>query len=215
MKKLGIVFMIIGLSLVGWFGYKYWSGMQSMIELDGDVVKDTDEQDSTDEGKSNISSPDTDKSISSSDDLLEAVDYSDGDDVATLVMPSIDTSFEVFWGTEEDVLEKGVGMYDSDETTTPDQMGHTVLSGHRDSVFQPVGDLEDGDSIYVQYQDKDYEYEIHKTWITDAQDQSVIVDKDDPTLTLTTCYPFEFIGAAPDRYIVEAEYIKEGDLLDL
>lgn len=210
MKKLGIVFVVVGLSIIGWFGYKYWNGMQSMTKLDEDVVKDVDEDDDR-----VTSSTETVNTENKSKELLDTINHSDGDDIATLVMPTIDTSFEVFWGTGEDVLEKGVGMYDSDETTTPDQMGHTVLSGHRDSVFRPVGDLEDGDSIYVQYQDEDYEYEIHKTWITDAQDQSVIVDKDEPTLTLTTCYPFEFIGDAPDRYIVEAEYIREGDLLDL
>lgn len=206
MKKLGIVFVIIGTSLIGWFGYKYWSGMQSMTELEGDVVKDVDKEDA------NVSYSDT--SLSSSDDLLEAVDYADGEDVATLVMPSVGISYDVFWGTGDNVLEKGVGMYDSNETTTPEQMGHTVLSGHRDSVFRPVGDLEDGDSIYVQYQDTDYEYKINKTWITDARDQGVIVDKDEPTLTLSTCYPFEFIGNAPDRYIIEAKYVRKGDLLD-
>lgn len=106
-------------------------------------------------------------------------------------------------------------MYDSEWTKPPDFGGHTVLSGHRDSVFSPVGDLEDGDMIYVRYQDEDYEYKINKTWITDAEDRSVIVGKDDPTLTLSTCYPFQFVGSAPDRYIVEAELVQTGDLLDL
>src|SRR5699024_3909974 len=149
------------------------------------------------------------------DDPLKPLAFSSGEEIATLVLPSIGISYDVFWGTGDNVLAKGVGMYDSEVTTTPDQMGHTVLSGHRDSVFRPVGDLEDGDSIYIQYRGRDYEYEIHKIWITDAQDQSVILDKKNPTLTLTTCYPFEFIGDAPDRYIVQAEYIREGDLLDL
>lgn len=207
MKKLGIVLIIIGISVMGWFGYKHWSGMQSMTKLDENVVKPVDNN------NGDISS--STEEIHSTDDLLESVNYSEGEHVATLVLPSIDTSYEVFWGTSDDVLSKGVGMFDSDVTTTPDQMGHTVLSGHRDSVFSPVKDLQDGDSIYIQYQDKDYEYKIHKTWITDAQDRSVIEDKDEPILTLTTCYPFEFLGDAPDRYIVEAEYIREGDLLDL
>jgi len=43
------------------------------------------------------------------------------------------------------------------------------------------------------------------TWITDPEDRSVIVDKDESMLTLTTCYPFDFIGNAPERYIIEAE----------
>lgn len=207
MRKTGIVLIIVGISIIGWFGYKHLNSMKSMNELNHDVVKDTDSR--------KISNADSSIANTNADDLLDALDYSEGEEVATLVMPSIGISYDVFWGTEKDVLEKGVGMYDSDVTTTPDQMGHTVLSGHRDSVFRPVADLKDGESIYVQYKGKDYEYEIHKTWITDAQDQGVIVDKDEPTLTLTTCYPFEFIGNAPDRYIVQAQYVQEGDLLDL
>lgn len=207
MRKRGIALMIIGISIIGWFGYKHFNTMQSMNELNHNVVKDTDNK--------SRKVYNSDSPMASSNDLLDAVDYSEGDDVATLVMPSINIFYDVFWGTGKDVLEKGVGMYDSDVTTTPDQMGHTVLSGHRDSVFRPVVDLNDGDSIFVQYRGEDYEYEIHKTWITDAQDQRVIVDKDEPTLTLTTCYPFEFIGNAPERYIVQARYIQEGDLLDL
>ena len=200
MKKLGIVLIIIGISIVGWFGYKHWLNLQSMKELHGNVVKHEDNDTS---------------SLHFLDNQSEPIDHSNGEEVAILVMPSIGISYDVFWGTGDNVLAKGVGMYESDVTTTPDQKGHTVLSGHRDSVFRPVGELQDGDSIYVQYQGQDYEYKINKTWITDAQDQNVIINKDEPTLTLTTCYPFEFIGDAPDRYIIQAEYVQEGHLLDL
>lgn len=49
-----------------------------------------------------------------------------------------------------------------------------------------------------------YIYQIQKHWIADANDRTVIVAKDKPTLTLTTCYPFNYIGDAPERYIIEA-----------
>lgn len=52
-----------------------------------------------------------------------------------------------------------------------------------------------------------YTYEIQKMWITHADDRTVIVKKEEPTLTLTTCYPFDYIGDAPDRYIIEAKLI--------
>ncbi|PFW66007.1 class D sortase, partial [Bacillus pseudomycoides] len=48
-------------------------------------------------------------------------------------------------------------------------------------------------------------YEIQKTWITHADDRTVIIKKEEPILTLTTCYPFDYIGDAPDRYIIEAK----------
>lgn len=215
MKQIGIALMVAGIAMVSWFGYQYWSSTQSVTELDNDVVKDSTETEKKEENSNSDDDFTLEDGGKAEDKSQSDVDYDDGDDIARLVMPSIDLSFEVFWGTGEDALSKGVGMYDSEFTKPPGSDGHTVLSGHRDSVFAPVGDLEDGDSIYVNYKDEDYEYKIKKTWITDAADRSVIVEKDDPTLTLTTCYPFQFIGSAPDRYIVEAEFVQKGDLLNL
>ncbi|TKH84963.1 sortase domain-bontaining protein, partial [Bacillus cereus] len=48
---------------------------------------------------------------------------------------------------------------------------------------------------------------INKHWITDSEDRTVIVEKSEPTLTLTTCYPFDYIGDAPDRYIIESSLL--------
>src|SRR5699024_3868502 len=215
MKKLGIALMAIGLTVIGWFGYRYWYGMQSVTKVDEDIVKTSKTEDDL--------STDTDRGDhlpSALDILFHSEEASETDDqdceaIAQLVMPSIDLSFDVFWGTGDDALAKGVGMYDSEWTTPPDLGGHTVLSGHRDTVFQPVGDLQDDESIFINYEGEDYEYRITKTWITDADDHSVIVEKNEPTLTLSTCYPFRFIGSAPNRYIIQAEFVQKGDLLAL
>lgn len=208
MRSLGIILIVSGLALIGWFGFQYWDSMQSVQKIKGDAVVKENTSDYTnpflsEDGVTEIDTPTTD------------INFQSGDQLATLVIPSIDLVFDVFMGTDDDVLAKGVGMYQSDVTTTPDIGGHTVLSGHRDSVFSPVGELENGDSLYVRYQGMDYHYKIEKTWITDAEDLSVIVEKDEPTLTLSTCYPFRFIGSAPDRYIVEATLVDKGDLLEL
>ncbi|MBU5465380.1 class D sortase [Virgibacillus sp. MSJ-26] len=208
MRSLGIILMLSGLGLIGWFGFQYWNSMESVQQIEGaNVVKDN-----TDDYTNPFSADD--KQINSELPTKNTA-FQLGDQMATLVIPSIDLVFDVFLGTDDDVLAKGVGMYQSDLTTTPDVGGHTVLSGHRDSVFSPVGELEHGESLYVRYQGIDYHYEIEKTWITDAEDRSVIVEKDEPTLTLSTCYPFRFVGSAPDRYIVEAKLVDQGDLLDL
>lgn len=208
MRSLGIILIVSGLALIGWFGFQYWDSMQSVQKIKGDAVVKENTSDYTnpflsEDEVTEIDTPTTD------------INFQSGDQLATLVIPSIDLVFDVFMGTDDDVLAKGVGMYQSDVTTTPDIGGHTVLSGHRDSVFSPVGELENGDSLYVRYQGMDYHYKIEKTWITDAEDLSVIVEKDEPTLTLSTCYPFRFIGSAPDRYIVEATLVDKGDLLEL
>lgn len=145
-------------------------------------------------------------------ELRDYEEYDKGDEVGWLLVPSLDMKYPIYWGTDDDTLTQGVGYHEGDFTTPPDGLAHTVLSGHRDTVFRELGDLEEGEKIYVQFEDVQYEYEIQKTWITDAQDRTVIVNKDEPTLTLTTCYPFSFIGAAPDRYIIEAPLVSTTDM---
>jgi sortase A len=98
-------------------------------------------------------------------------------------------------------------MYVSPFTTAPDGGGHTVLSGHRDTVFYRLKELKESETIKLEYSDSIYTYKISKIWITDAKDQTVIVEKQTPTLTLTTCYPFYYVGNAPKRYIVQADLL--------
>ncbi|WP_121612685.1 class D sortase [Mesobacillus foraminis] len=131
-----------------------------------------------------------------------------GEKVAWLIIPTIAQKYSVYWGAQPDILKKGVGMYVSPFTTTPNGGGHTVLSGHRDTVFYRLKELEEGDVLKVEYHDDIYTYKIKKIWITHAEDRSVVVRKSIPTLTLTTCYPFSYIGNAPKRYIVQAELVK-------
>lgn len=160
---------------------------------------------------------DGEENIVSEADLINTVGtrivYNEGDQVATLFIPKISQTYEVFWGTNEETLKKGVGMYVSQWTVTPDQEGHTVLSGHRDTVFRPLGELENGDRLYVTYKGIDYEYIIQKIWITHANDRTVIVEKDEAILTLTTCYPFYYVGSAPERYIIQASLARKGYFL--
>ncbi|WP_172460897.1 class D sortase [Priestia endophytica] len=135
------------------------------------------------------------------------VSHTKGEEVATLVIPTLGQKYTVYWGTDEDSLQKGVGMFVSNLTTTPDGNGHTVLSGHRDTVFTGLDKVKEGNDLIVKYNGHVYTYEVKKTWIVDKDDRSVIVEKDKPTLTLTTCYPFHYVGSAPERYIIQAERI--------
>ncbi|OJD86986.1 class D sortase [Bacillus anthracis] len=135
------------------------------------------------------------------------VQHQMGEQIAYMVIPKIKQKYQVYWGADAKTLKKGVGMFVSDITTTPSGNGHTVLSGHRDTVFTKLGDLQQNDYILVEYNKRVYIYQIRKHWITDANDRTVIVAKDKPTLTLTTCYPFNYIGDAPERYIIEASLV--------
>ncbi|ALC91455.1 peptidase [Bacillus sp. FJAT-18017] len=136
-----------------------------------------------------------------------AANFSKGEKVAYLMIPKLNRKYSVYWGTDERTLKKGVGMFSSKLTTPPDGGGHTVLSGHRDTVFYRLDDLKDGDLLTISFNNSIYTYKINKIFITDPDDRSVIVKKDTPTLTLTTCYPFNYVGSAPERYIIQAELL--------
>lgn len=198
------MFMVLGLLFCVWNIYQWREGTQSVnaIESKSIVIQPEKAQKM---GKESIEGKkDMVKRFSTLD-----YDYAKGKNIATLTIPEINSNFDVFWGTDEGTLSKGVGMYVSEWTTAPNNYGgHTVLSGHRDTVFRELGELEKGDQMLLEFQGEVYSYQITKTWITDAEDRTVIVNKEHPTLTLTTCYPFDYIGNAPDRYIIESRLIK-------
>lgn len=210
--------IVFGLAIASWYGYQWWHGLQSVTDTYGKMPKTV--HDSQDyKKKEPASQPDLPVADKGKEDKKEqhapkTPDFSEGEQVAKLTIPKLEKSFDVFWGTDNDTLSKGVGEYVSEWTVPPGQEGHTVLSGHNNTVFENLGDLEDGDSLYMSYKGKDYEYNISKAWITTEDDRSVIVQKDDPTLTLTTCYPFGYIKYTPKRYIVQATLVDQGKLLN-
>jgi sortase A len=131
---------------------------------------------------------------------------SEGDTTGLLYIPKIKAELAIVEGTDPDDLEKGVGHYK--ESYYPDENGQIVLSGHRDTVFRKLGELKLADILEVQMPYGSYRYEITHTKIVDADDTSIItLQNDEEELILTTCYPFSYIGDAPDRYIIYAKRV--------
>jgi len=127
-----------------------------------------------------------------------------GEIAGLLEIPKIKSELAIVEGTDPDDLKKGVGHYEG--SFYPGENGQIVLSGHRDTVFRRLGELEIGDILKMRMPAGDYEYEITGTKIVDADDRSIItLQNDEEELIVTTCYPFSYIGNAPDRYIIYAK----------
>ncbi|MGD6831754.1 class D sortase [Sutcliffiella halmapala] len=127
-----------------------------------------------------------------------------GDVVGILQIPRFEAQLPIVEGTDPDELEKGVGHYLG--ASYPGELGQIVFSGHRDTVFLRLGELELGDKFVVSLPYGDYMYEIYETKIVDDDDTSIItLQKEKEELILTTCYPFTLTGRAPERYIVYAK----------
>lgn len=123
-----------------------------------------------------------------------------------LIIPKLESVLPIIEGTDPEQLEKGVGHYA--KSVLPGENDNSVLSGHRDTVFRKVGSLKKGDKLITKTSAGIFTYEIQKTWIVDDDDRTVIVShKGNQILTLTTCYPFDYVGSAPQRYIIQARII--------
>ncbi|MFD0716057.1 class D sortase [Paenibacillus sp. GCM10027626] len=125
-----------------------------------------------------------------------------GDVIGVLHIPKIDAKLPIIEGTDEDMLERGVGHYSP--TVFPGDKEQILLSGHRDTIFRKMGDLEKGDKFIVEMLYGTFEYEMRENEIVPADDTTTIRPMGEEVLTLSTCYPFTFIGSAPDRYIIYA-----------
>lgn len=128
-----------------------------------------------------------------------------GDHLGTLTIPALDRSLPIYEGTTEDQLSIGVGHVVT--SVLPGWMDNSVIAGHRGTTFKNVGKLVIGDHIVVESKHGVFTYKIVKFRIVDSDDETVIVSTEKATLTLVTCYPFNWIGAAPQRYIIIAEMI--------
>ena len=86
----------------------------------------------------------------------------------------------------------------------PGAPGNSGLAAHRDSYFRALKDIADGDAIEIITRDSIVTYRVERTWIVSPTDVWVLDPTPAPAITLVTCYPFYFIGSAPQRFIVRA-----------
>jgi sortase A len=125
-----------------------------------------------------------------------------GEYIGTLAIPRLKRTIEIYEGTSNAVLKKGAGHYT--KSVLPGFANNSVIAGHRDSVFSKFDRLKVGDSLTVKTAYGIYVYIIDSFRIVKADDRTVIVPTPTATLTLSTCYPFYFVGNAPKRFVVTA-----------
>ncbi|SDC37663.1 sortase A [Pelagirhabdus alkalitolerans] len=187
MKKLASLFIIVGIVFLAIFGYQYYQ-----IQAAG--------QQSLEQAEQALST----ERFSDGDALdVDEFEASIGDSIGLLSIDTIDATLPIVAGTNPDELDKGVGHHSS--TAYPGQNDQILLSGHRDTVFTRLGEVEVGDIISVELPYGTFEYEMVDSKIVDADDTTVIGSTaPDEELIISTCYPFGYLGNAPDRYVLYA-----------
>jgi sortase A len=128
-----------------------------------------------------------------------------GEVFGKVIIPKINQEYPIIHGTDQKELAEGVGHYVG--SVLPGEPDNTVLAGHRDTVFKDLGTVEIGDTIIVETVAGTFTYKITNQRIVDKDDRTVIVPYDRATVTLITCYPFDFVGPAPDRFVLVGELV--------
>jgi len=127
--------------------------------------------------------------------------------IARLDAPAVQLSTAVLEGSDDAILNRGAGHIE--DTALPGERGNIAIAGHRDTIFRPVRRMRAGDVLNLSTSDRVYHYRISNTLIVGPDDVYVLNPTRQPTLTLVTCYPFDFIGHAPKRFIVQAQMVGE------
>jgi sortase A len=108
-------------------------------------------------------------------------------------------------GDSPKILRRAVGHISS--TALPGEPGNVVLTGHRDTFFRPLRNIQKGDAIAITTLHGEFTYQVESTEVVSPSDVQVLQPSSDNTLTLITCFPFYFVGPAPKRFIVHARQI--------
>ncbi len=189
--SLGICLMLVGTSLLTWNVYLFSIGYFAPKKIE---IRQT------------LRHPVADVMTSKKDVPLYIRHPSIGEEIGELIIPRLNQSFPIYHGTDEDTLKMGVGHYP--KSVLPGLTNNTVLSAHRDTVFRGLRHVELGDTLTIQSSAGEFTYKVKTIRIVDKNDSTVLVPKPKATLTLTTCYPFYFLGDAKQRYVIVADLIK-------
>jgi sortase A len=124
-----------------------------------------------------------------------------------LDVPRLKLTAPVIEGDDEATLKRAAGHLP--DTALPWEDGNTAIAGHRDGLFRPLKDIKVGDEIRFRSSRNEFRYRVTDTSIVEPDDVSVLEPRSARSLTLITCYPFYYVGNAPNRFIVRAERVSD------
>ncbi len=119
-----------------------------------------------------------------------------------LEIPSVGLEVPVYATSTDLTMDRGAGIING--MAYPHEEGNIGISGHRDGYFRVLKDIELGDEVVLQTLEGTKRFIIDMTQVVEIDDTRLLQDTRDQTLTLVTCYPFYYVGHAPQRFIVTA-----------
>lgn len=177
-------------SLVAWARFDGEAGRQAAIESFGSAAEQPDQA---------LWSPERIRDYQASLSVVTEAP------VAILRVPALHLEVPVYASDSETHLNRGAGLIAG--MGDPDKGGNVGIAGHRDGYFRVLKDVQPGQIIEIETRARTHRYRIVSADVVEQKDVHVLADSVDPTVTLVTCYPFYFIGSAPQRFIVRGAYL--------
>jgi sortase A len=125
-----------------------------------------------------------------------------GSPLGRIEISAIGIAAMIVEGVDDRTLRRAVGHIPG--TSLPGQKGNVAIAGHRDTFFRGLRNIRKNDEITLTTLHGFYRYRVDSIKVVQPQDTEVLDDSYDAILTLVTCYPFYFVGSAPQRFIVRA-----------
>ena len=126
-----------------------------------------------------------------------------GDPFGKISIPRIGLSAMIAEGIDDGTLRHAVGHFP--ESSTPEGAGTVALAGHRDTFFRGLGRVRLHDRIEIETAHGKYWYQVTRTAVVGPEHIELVEPSSGSDLTLVTCFPFHYVGAAPQRFIVQAQ----------
>ncbi len=122
--------------------------------------------------------------------------------VGRIEIPRLGLKAMILEGVSQRTLALAVGHIPG--TALPGKEGNVGIAGHRDTFFRGLQGIRENDTILVTTRDGSFPYRVNSRAVVGPRDTRVLADSTEPSLTLVTCYPFRYLGPAPERFIVHA-----------
>lgn len=200
-RRLLVIAAIIGAVSLGCLGWVTWSVADArLLEARQTALLDESLQDG------NAGPPGSEGSAHRAETRAHVADWpelSEGDLVGRIRIERLGIEAIVLHGTGARTLRRSVGHVPG--TALPGEPGNVGLAGHRDSFFRELADAAVGDLIRVESVQGTVTYQVDRVFVVGPRDVHVLdPPSDGEMVTLVTCYPFHYVGPAPDRFIVQA-----------
>ena len=128
-----------------------------------------------------------------------------GETIGKVEIPRLNISAVVKSGVDDKTLKRAVGHVPY--TSLPGEPGNVGIAAHRDTYFRNLKGVRKGDVIRMVTPEATYEYAVDSTKIVTPKNVEVLDPTKDNYITLVTCYPFNYVGSAPKRFIVHARQV--------